>query len=155
LDLSTPDTAIIARFRFNNIVKESTDSFDCNSSLGEIVLLGRNTEDYLEPMRCFFAQDLTIDTPHYLELPKLDKQFLISPPASPPVGWEPKPEGEPIINYDLLAALASLSPGESHELHPPSTNYPGIIITPCQDDDSFFSNRPQGKIIQTRCPERN
>lgn len=121
----------------------------------EILQLGSVAEEYLDTMRCFFAQDLTIDTPDYLELPKLDKQFLISPPASPPVGWEPKPEGEPIINYDLLAALASLNPGESHVLHPASLTYPGIVITPCQDDESFFIDRPQGKIIQTRCPERN
>ncbi|KER25081.1 hypothetical protein T265_07374 [Opisthorchis viverrini] len=33
-----------------------------------------------------------------------------APPCSPPVGWEPKPECEPVINYELLEALAALSP---------------------------------------------
>lgn len=47
----------------------------------------------------------------HLQPPALTKQFLISPPASPPVGWEPREEGEPLVNHDLLAAIANLSAG--------------------------------------------
>ena len=48
-----------------------------------------------------------------LEIPQRTKQFLISPPASPPVGWEPVTEENPCVDYSLVTALASLQlPGE-------------------------------------------
>lgn len=51
------------------------------------------------------------DEDAYLHVPPLEKQFLISPPASPPVGWEQPKEDKPVVDYDLLSAMASLSPG--------------------------------------------
>lgn len=54
--------------------------------------------------------ELDIEDQH-LHPPALTKQFLISPPASPPVGWAPREENEPLVNYDLLAAIANLTPG--------------------------------------------
>ena len=103
---------------------------------------------------CYFAQPVT-PVPHkYLKPPALTKQFLISPPASPPAGWCPREEGEPLVNHDLLAALANLTPGESHELHPPTTEHPGIIVhtalMPSDSDEKCLQNR----IPQTKCPER-
>lgn len=33
-----------------------------------------------------------------------------------------------MINHDLLAALATLAPGGTHELHPPSPGQPSIVV---------------------------
>lgn len=43
-------------------------------------------------------------------LPQRTKQFLISPPTSPPVGWEQTEEAtpQPIIDFSLVTALAKL-----------------------------------------------
>ncbi|KAH8100325.1 Calcipressin [Cristinia sonorae] len=48
---------------------------------------------------------------HYLRPPAVEKNFLISPPGSPPVGWEPiredPPNATPLAD-DLMAALQKL-----------------------------------------------
>lgn len=106
---------------------------------------------------CYFAQPVTPVSNKNLQPPAPVKQFLISPPASPPAGWEPREEGEPLVNHDLLAALASLTPGESHELHPQSEDQPAIIV-----HTAMLPEGPGGPgliptkapIVQTKCPER-
>ncbi|GAB6022463.1 hypothetical protein CHUAL_006574 [Chamberlinius hualienensis] len=115
-------------------------------------------------VNCYFAQPIRLkdNADPYLQLPAPVKQFLISPPASPPVGWEPVGEAEPVINYDLLSAMASLAPGESHELHPPSANQPGIVVHVCHTeaeedntDEELLGACSKPKFAPTRCPERN
>lgn len=69
----------------------------------------------------------------HLRPPALEKQFLISPPASPPEGWEPVEEAQPVLNIDLQSALANLLPGTSHELHAATDNQPGIFVHICPD----------------------
>ncbi|XP_032673284.1 protein sarah [Odontomachus brunneus] len=103
-------------------------------------------------INCYFAQPVTpIDMEdQHLQPPALTKQFLISPPASPPVGWEPREEGEPLVNQDLLAAIANLSAGGSHELHPPGSGQPGIVVHVCENANPA-KNAP--RIQHTRCPE--
>ncbi|XP_028037283.1 protein sarah [Bombyx mandarina] len=102
-------------------------------------------------INCYFAQPVTPISFKNLRPPAPVKQFLISPPSSPPVGWEPREEGEPIVNHDLLAALASLSPGESRELHAPTPTQPAIVVHTAISEVS----PPPGakKIPHTRCPE--
>ncbi|XP_064628676.1 calcipressin-1-like isoform X2 [Lineus longissimus] len=109
-------------------------------------------------IKCFFAQPLNTGTnpqSRHLHPPKPEKQFLISPPASPPVGWEPVHEAQPIINYDIISAIANLAPGESHEIHPPSDNHPAIVVHVCEEPNGLRRTveRPKNKIEQTKRPE--
>lgn len=112
---------------------------------------------------CYFAQPVTTVAHSYLKPPAPFRQFLISPPASPPAGWEPREEGEPLVNHDLLAALANLTPGESHELHHPHTpDHPAIIVHTAllptvdalPDSASDDLSAIKSRIPQTKCPER-
>nr|XP_021326477.1 LOW QUALITY PROTEIN: calcipressin-1 [Danio rerio] len=111
-------------------------------------------------MRLYFAQSVHIGSPR-LEPPKPEKQFLISPPASPPVGWAQSQDAMPVINYDLLCAVSKLGPGEQYELHSGTTNTPSVIVHVCEDDSSegedenaeWKTKRARPKIIQTRRPD--
>lgn len=61
--------------------------------------------------------------PETLAVPTTDKNFLISPPGSPPIGWEPIREDPPnrdTLADDLMKALADLRDTGSHiESHQP------------------------------------
>ncbi|RVE44859.1 hypothetical protein evm_010514 [Chilo suppressalis] len=107
---------------------------------------------YDNRINCYFAQPVTPVSLKNLRPPAPVKQFLISPPSSPPIGWEPREEGEPLVNHDLLAAIASLSPGESHELHAPTPTQPAIIVHTALAVESNDSAKLGRSIPQTRCP---
>lgn len=128
------------------------------------VLVGDNT------INCYFIRVFAPADPDevFLQPPPLEKQFLISPPCSPPVGWEQPREGGPVVDYDLMRALAQLAPGEHHELHPSNsvticgTNVatPSIVVNICEEEqqqqqEDKSSKQPGGRLIQTRCPDRN
>jgi len=122
----------------------------------DLSLVGDNT------INCYFIRVFTPDPERgFLQPPPNDKQFLISPPCSPPVGWEQPREGNPVVDYDLLAAMAQLAPGEDHMLHPStsvticgsSISTPSIVVNICGEVEP--NDRPANmKIVQTRCPGR-
>ncbi|KAL7881601.1 hypothetical protein AOLI_G00084490 [Acnodon oligacanthus] len=111
-------------------------------------------------VRLFFAQSVHIGSPR-LEPPKPDKQFLLSPPPSPPVGWEQAQDATPVINYDLICAIARLGPGEKYELHSGTPTTPSVVVHVCESDQDRSSaeddmegfRRPRPKIVQTRRPD--
>jgi len=120
-------------------------------------------------IHCYFIQVLSpcTDEDAYLHVPPLEKQFLISPPCSPPVGWEQPREDKPVVDYDLLAAMAQLSPGENHELHPSkevtllgkSISTPSIVVHVCEEqaaNNAIFAAAKAGtkRIKQTPRPDR-
>lgn len=114
-------------------------------------------------IHCYFIQVLSpcTDEEAYLHVPPLEKQFLISPPSSPPVGWKQHKEDKPVVDYDLITAMAQLAPGENYELHPSkqvtvlgkSISTPSITVDICSDQ---LNDPASGKlkIQKTKCPDR-
>ncbi|RMX39718.1 hypothetical protein pdam_00008041 [Pocillopora damicornis] len=100
-----------------------------------------------------------------LKPPPQTKQFLISPPASPPVGWEQTLESHPVINYDLLAAVATLDTSQPCQLHKSVEDAPSIVVHLCDEGDVQDGMNDEGskfhplkalprEVVQTKRPER-
>lgn len=107
-----------------------------------------------ERIRVFLTRPIRLkNTRPFLEPPRNEKTFLISPPSSPPVDWEQVLEDPPVVNLDLLAALSKLNPHEPCELIKSNNEIPGIVIHPCAD--MIFENADSSnklKYIPTRRP---
>jgi Calcipressin. len=103
-------------------------------------------------LKVFFKEEAKQLGEPFLKLPKAEKLFLISPPASPPVGWEQIQEDPPVVNYELLSAVAKLEiPGKPVELVSKTESTPGIIVVGCEDVD--YGGKPMKSIKALRRDE--
>lgn len=109
-------------------------------------------------MKIFLKEEAKVLGEPFLKLPKAEKLFLISPPASPPVGWEQVQEDPPVVNYELISAVAKLEvPGKPVELVSKTENTPSIIVVGCEDVD--YGGKPMKSMkslareeVQTKRP---
>ncbi|VDO40021.1 hypothetical protein V3C99_002426 [Haemonchus contortus] len=85
-------------------------------------------------MKAFLAQRVILRrSSSLLSPPPLEKQFLISPPCSPPLGWSQTKEMAPVIcNFDLMARLASFALEDKYEVHNGDESTPAIVVHPCE-----------------------
>eukprot|EP00730_Choanoeca_flexa_P019984 TRINITY_DN9770_c0_g1_i2.p1 TRINITY_DN9770_c0_g1~~TRINITY_DN9770_c0_g1_i2.p1 ORF type:complete len:223 (+),score=24.13 TRINITY_DN9770_c0_g1_i2:61-729(+) len=136
----------------------SFDHFKASTSFGKRVVLDHHV-DHL-----------------HLQVPEQPRQFLISPPASPPVGWEPVEEDPPVVDHALVDRLMSMQPNTPHVIQPadPKGRHPAIAVMDCSSPECnrrklpalmvttensrvSLSESPSNRtkaIPQTQCPPR-
>jgi len=112
------------------------------------------------------AQYSTIPQANYLQPPPIEKNFLISPPGSPPVGWEQVKEDPPNqtpLAGDLMTALKKLELQEKRMqesgplevlLHPEESGV-GVYVENCDMDSSDDELDEENWVYGETAPARS
>jgi len=111
----------------------------------------RQTLDGEQLMGCRIRVYFGLNTPlnpsdQHLALPKSDRLFFISPPPSPPMGWEMKEEEAPnklVHAEDLAAALARLHANSHHDAHSPVSDFSNSPLTRRQTGSTTVVYHPE------------
>lgn len=104
----------------------------------------------------------------FLEPPPPEREFLLSPPGSPPVGWEQREEERPnqeTLAQDLIDALQKLVASTPLDHPPPAApelgsvvlvepgedrgSLPGVMVHPSGDDESNRANEARAGDAST------
>lgn len=99
---------------------------------------------------------------HYLRPPAIEKNFLISPPGSPPVGWEPVKEDPPNatpLADDLIAALRKLQVHRKRSsrellLEPQDGVGVTVYVEECGGDDQVDDTKEEDWVYGKPSPMR-
>lgn len=98
-------------------------------------------------IRVYFGLDTPLNpSDQHLPLPKSDKLFFISPPPSPPMGWEVKEEEAPnkiVHAEDLAAALARLHAHSHNDTLSPGTDSESSPVTRRRAGSSTIVYHPE------------
>lgn len=115
-------------------------------------------------MRVYFGEHtpITPRTDRHLQAPKADKQFFISPPPSPPAGWESRLEDEPnkeVHADDLASALRKIGNRAKAGEHNASddaaavSNEDDATVKPAHSPTKSGRTRTRSSTIVVYCPE--
>jgi hypothetical protein len=129
------------------VVYESEDSADEAKTYCDGLEIDATPETSAFVLRVFRADPTPVTPPDgtHLRPPAIEKNFLISPPGSPPVGWEQAVEDPPNVMPladDLIAALHKLQlatnatpGGREMILDPEDGSGIGVFVEDCDMED--------------------
>ena len=141
-----------AQFIYLSSFRRVRVRYNSPSEAGKAKLALHNTNYLDSTITVYYAQSSSLSEASTSSLmpPTPQKQYLISPPASPPVGWEPVEENKPAFNFDLVSTLIEMAPGQSHELHKSDDGKPSVVVHVCENSGS--NDKSIRKIQQTKRP---